>query len=149
MEEHKPEEVVAIVSPVVATEPARKTTRKRKTPAPVPIAPVSELADDDASDSDTRPVITTGRHKKKARNTTVVPKKSEPSEWVTGVIRTTALIALGGASFYFQNIYGKKTEEVKKPMAPVAVQPLPQPAPSTNYFTPPKKANIGSSGFNQ
>lgn len=151
-------QVVAVAEPV-ATEPppARKQpTRKRKQPpaAPVPIAPAPapELADDDESDSpEPRPVITTGRNKKKAKTTTVT-KKTESNDWTTGIIRTTALITLGGLSFYFQNIYGKKAvaEEVKKPVTVTPPPQQPTAIPSTNnYFTQAKKASIGSSGFNQ
>ena len=155
MEQTKPSEEVVAVEPVATEPPARKQPRKRKpAPAPVPLQPApAELADDDESESEPerRPIITTGRNKKKAKTTTVTKKtESQQSDWMTGVIRTTALIALGGASFYFQNIYGKKAvaEEVKKP---VTVTPPPQPTlPSTNYFTQPaKKAVIGASGFNQ
>ena len=86
--------------------------------------------------------------KKRARRVTKEPEQVETDvakedTWSTSAIRSGALIALAGCSYYFSNIYGKTTPVAasKKKVAP----PL-----HTNQYTHPvsKTAGVvGASGF--
>jgi hypothetical protein len=58
---------------------------------------------------------------KRQRVTTVKEETQEesiiPESWTTSVIRTSAILGLGAASFYFQNHYGKAVPPETKPLS--------------------------------
>ena len=64
------------------------------------------------------------------------------SEWATTAIRTAALVSLAGATFYMQNIYGKKK------MSDPAPAPAPTQAPmQANMLPTVNRSYVGKSGF--
>ena len=88
---------------------------------------------DESSDDDTEPV------KKKSK---VITKSNygNDMEWGTTAIRTAALVSLAGATFYMQNIYGKKKD------IPISVPPEPQQV-QANVLPTSNRAFVGKSGF--
>jgi hypothetical protein len=105
----------------------------------------SKKAKAEEEESDEEPV-------KKQKRPTRITKEPDETEvevskgdtWTTSAIRSSALMGLAAASFYFSNIYGKQQQQtipVKKKAAPVhATQP--------SYSVPKARGVIvGQSGF--
>ncbi len=91
--------------------------------------------DSESSDDDTEPV------KKKSKVITKTNSGNDLEQWGTTAIRTAALVSLAGATFYMQNIYGKKKD-------PIPVPPEPQVTPvQANMLPTGNRAYVGRSGF--
>ena len=91
--------------------------------------------DSESSDDDTEPV------KKKSKVITKSNSGNDLEQWGTTAIRTAALISLAGATFYMQNIYGKKKD-------PIPVPPEPQVTPvQANMLPTGNRSYVGKSGF--
>ena len=92
-----------VVEPVKVKKPVSEAKRKqlegareRKANQKKAIEPDSDSSEED------EPV------KKKSKVITKGNSGSDMEEWSTTAIRTAALVSLAGATFYMQNIYGKK-----------------------------------------
>ena len=66
---------------------------------------------------------------------------SDMEQWGTTAIRTAALVSLAAATFYMQNIYGKKN--IQTP-APATQAPIPMQA---NMLPTVNRSYVGKSGF--
>ena len=88
---------------------------------------------------------------KKQKRPTRITKEPDETEaevskgdtWTTSAIRSSALMGLAAASFYFSNIYGKQQQravQIQKKVAPVHIN---QP----NHSVPKARGIIGQSGF--
>ena len=125
-----------VVEPVKVKKPVSEAKRKqlegareRKANQKKAIEPDSDSSEED------EPV------KKKSKVITKSNSVSE-SEWATTAIRTAALVSLAGATFYMQNIYGKKK------MSDPAPAPAPTQAPmQANMLPTVNRSYVGKSGF--
>jgi hypothetical protein len=131
---------VPVVEPVKVKKPASEAKRKQLSEAREKKATLKKAIepDSESSDEETEPV------KKKSK---VITKSSsggsDMEQWGTTAIRTAALVSLAGATFYMQNIYGKKNMP-----SPVTVPPEPQVTQvQTNVFPTGNRAFVGKSGF--
>ena len=94
-----------VVEPVKVKRPVSEAKRKQLESAREKKATLKKVIEpeSDSSDDETEPV------KKKSK---VITKSNsggnDMEQWGTTAIRTAALVSLAGATFYMQNIYGKK-----------------------------------------
>ena len=92
-----------VVEPVKVKKPVSEAKRKQLSEArdnkkqKKVIEPESDSSDDEPEPA-----------KKKSKVITKGNNSVSESEWATTAIRTAALVSLAGATFYMQNIYGKK-----------------------------------------
>ena len=106
-----------VVEPVKVKRPVSEAKRKQLESAREKKATLKKVIEpeSDSSDDETEPV------KKKSK---VITKSNsggnDMEQWGTTAIRTAALVSLAGATFYMQNIYGKKKD------IPISVPPEPQ-----------------------
>jgi hypothetical protein len=100
----------------------------------------------------TEPEQTPDSPPQKRKRVTIDPEESinestqptEDNSWMTSAVRTGALVGLAGASFYFQNMYGKGQATKKKPKGTTKT------ISSVLTTTMPALSNptqVGSSGF--
>ena len=97
-----------------------------------------ESDDEETTKKQKRPT----RIKKEPDETEVEVSKGDT--WTTSAIRSSALMGLAAASFYFSNIYGKQQQQSasvkKKVTAPVHIN-------QSNYPIPKARGVVGASGF--
>jgi hypothetical protein len=129
-----------VVEPTKIKKPVSEAKRKQLESAREKKANQKKVIepDSESSEDETEPV------KKKSK---VITKSSsggsDMEQWGTTAIRTAALVSLAGATFYMQNIYGKKNMP-----SPVTVPPEPQVTQvQTNVFPTGNRAFVGKSGF--
>jgi hypothetical protein len=132
------EEVPVVVEPIATKikKPLSDAKRKQLEGAREKKANQKKIIepDSESSDDDTEPV------KKKSK---VITKSNSGNleQWGTTAFRTAALVSLAGATFYMQNIYGKKKD-------PIPVPPEPQVTPvQANMLPTGNRAFVGKSGF--
>ena len=128
-----------VVEPVKVKRPVSEAKRKQLESAREKKATLKKVIEpeSDSSDDETEPV------KKKSK---VITKSNsggnDMEQWGTTAIRTAALVSLAGATFYMQNIYGKKNIP-----SSVTVPPEPQITVPTNVLPTGNRAYVGKSGF--
>ena len=133
------EEVPVVVEPIATKikKPLSDAKRKQLEGAREKKANQKKIIepDSESSDDDTEPV------KKKSKVITKSNSGNDLEQWGTTAIRTAALISLAGATFYMQNIYGKKKD-------PIPAPPEPQVTPvQANMLPTGNRAYVGKSGF--
>jgi hypothetical protein len=129
-----------VVEPVKVKKPVTEAKRKqlegareRKVNQKKAIEPDSDSSDDEPEPSKKKSkVITKGSN-----------SGSDMEQWGTTAIRTAALVSLAGATFYMQNIYGKKNIQTPAP-APTTQAPVPMQA---NMLPTVNRSYVGKSGF--
>jgi hypothetical protein len=120
-----------------ARESAKNKKRQRDDDLDTMKSQLSTLTKLLESESDSPP--------QKRKRVTAEPDDTEPrSSWTTSAVRTAALMGLAGASFYFQNVYGKQHPNKKNPAAPTKTSPVVFP---TTVQPVQNRAQVGSSGF--
>ena len=127
-----------VVEPVKVKKPVSEAKRKqlegareRKANQKKAIEPDSDSSEEDEPVKKKSKVITKGSN-----------SGSDIEQWGTTAIRTAALVSLAGATFYMQNIYGKKK------MSDPAPAPAPTQAPmQANMFPTVNRSYVGKSGF--
>jgi hypothetical protein len=127
-----------VVEPTKIKKPVSEAKRKQLESAREKKANQKKVIepDSESSEDETEPV------KKKSK---VITKSSsggnDMEQWGTTAIRTAALVSLAGATFYMQNIYGKKKD-------PISVPPEPQVTPvQANMLPTVNRSYVGKSGF--
>ena len=128
-----------VVEPVKVKRPVSEAKRKQLESAREKKATLKKVIEpeSDSSDDETEPV------KKKSK---VITKNNsggnDMEQWGTTAIRTAALVSLAGATFYMQNIYGKKKD------IPISVPPEPQVTQvQANMLPTGTRSFVGKSGF--
>ena len=128
-----------VVEPTKIKKPVSEAKRKQLSEAREKKATLKKVIepDSESSDEETEPV------KKKSK---VITKGNsggnDMEQWGTTAFRTAALVSLAGATFYMQNIYGKKNIP-----SSVTVPPEPQITVPTNVLPTGNRAYVGKSGF--
>ena len=126
---------VPVVEPVKIKKPVSEAKRKQLEGAREKKANQKKVIEPDSDSSeDDEPV------KKKSKVITKGSNAVSESEWATAAIRTAALVSLAGATFYMQNIYGKKNIQTPAPAPPQA--PM-----QTDMLPTVNRSFVGKSGF--
>ena len=78
-----------------------------------------------------------------------VQREDDGDSWTTSLIRTSMVVSLGAASWYFQNMYGKSpaTPTLNPSPVPIGKKKAPTQAPVLPVRAPIRTSLIGRSGF--
>jgi hypothetical protein len=90
--------------------------------------------------------LSTEETPKRQRVITKQDETPEPESWTTTMIRTTAVLGLASASYWFQHRYGKPLAIIKKK---IETKQAPAPLLHVPDRDKPLLKNIGASGFVQ
>ena len=135
MEEPTP---VIVAEPVKVKKPFLKQSANNSL-KPVIIKKQKKVIEPESDSSDDEPEPA----KKKSKVITKGNAGSDMEQWGTTAIRTAALVSLAGATFYMQNIYGKKNIQTPAP-APTTQASIPMQA---NMLPTVNRSYVGKSGF--
>ena len=128
---------VPVVEPVKFKKPVSEAKRKQLEGAREKKAVQKKAIEPDSDSSDDEPEPSKKRSKVITKGSN---SGSDMEQWGTTPIRTAALVSLAGATFYMQNIYGKKNIQTPAPaQAPIPMQANMLPTVNRSY--------VGKSGF--
>ena len=132
---------VPVVEPVKIKKPVSEAKRKQLEGAREKKANQKKVIEPDSDSSEDEPEPAKKRSKVITKGSN---SGSDMEQWGTTAIRTAALVSLAGATFYMQNIYGKKN--IQTP-APAPITQVTSPSLQTDMLPTLNRSFVGKSGF--